>query len=238
MASSTVSQGVSHADSDVGRVLRNLATKQSMPGFDYYRTIFTFRTVFHTTSFSYCLCKCAFALENVEFIDETGGLNENVFKQVVEYITNGECPHVKNVPREYIQVAKLYAVHVVAAVGGDIKEEPQGHTGLCGGLLKRSLYEIAILRQGEQSYFVQERKHPPSSLMIISKKQSSTEGGSGCVEFKRTEFTSFCIKRNYHQLLVDCINRDKKFGNGMWNIDRALLTALQQNCTDLIDLSE
>ena len=235
MASSTASQGVSYADSDAGVVLRNLATKQSMPGFDYDGTTFTFRTVFHTTPFSYCICRCAIALENLEFIDETGGINEDVFEEVVKCINIGECSHVKNVPRKYIQEARLYTLPVVAAVGGYIEKESNpgydGHT--YGGLLNRHLYEIAMARQGEQSSVVQGRGGHPDSLKIISHKHNSSSGGPGCVEIDSTEFISFCIERNYHQVLVDFINYSKWGLMGWWNIDRVLLTTFQQNCMEL-----
>ena len=70
---------------DIRIALKNLVTKQSMQGLYYYKTTFSFNTVFLRTPFSYCI-----ALEHLEFLDESGGINENVFEFVVDCVINGE----------------------------------------------------------------------------------------------------------------------------------------------------
>ena len=122
--------------------------------FDYNKTTFTFVTIFHRPPFSYCTCKCGIALENLEFIDESGGINEDVLERVVDCITKGECRHVKNVPREYVGETVLYALYIVATFGSfeesekSFNKESEDHFSRYGSLLHMGTYEIAMLRQG------------------------------------------------------------------------------------------
>ena len=233
---------------DVRAVLINLITKQSMPGFDYNRTTFTFNTVFHQSPFSCCACNCGIALERMEFIDDSGNIIDDVFERMVDCIANGECPHVKGMPKKYIAKAKLYALHVVAAVGcieeseRSLSKEPHAHYRGYGRLLNLGTFEIAMLRQGVDSTIVNRRYNIARALTHVSKELELSVSNSECVELDQTDLVSYCIKRQYFAFLGEFIKVEKgalirhKFEYGSWDIDRALQTAFHHNSTELVDI--
>ena len=50
-------------------------------------------------------------------ISESGEINEVLYEKIVQSIIDGKCPHVEQVPKEYIQETGIYALHVAAALG-------------------------------------------------------------------------------------------------------------------------
>ena len=68
-------------------MLRNLVWNNYMPGYDYLNNKFSFKTVFHNTSYSYCCCRCPFIHKYLDYITEDGGIDGDLFKQVSKYFT-------------------------------------------------------------------------------------------------------------------------------------------------------
>ena len=103
---------------EIKDVFRNLVTNQYMDSFDYAGTEFSFKTVFHLdTLFSYCMCTCAFEHEFVDYITETGTIDEAKYEKIVKCIIDGECPHVCQVPEYSVKETAIYGIHIACAVG-------------------------------------------------------------------------------------------------------------------------
>ena len=102
---------------ETSTVLGNLIIGEDMPSFDYLNEEFAFRTVFYRGPFSYCICQCGIQHENLEYIDDAGKIDENIFNHVVTCIDKGQCPHVINADSTYVTEARLSPLHVIAASG-------------------------------------------------------------------------------------------------------------------------
>ena len=54
---------------------RNLVANEYMRDFDYGKG-FSFQTVFYKTAYSYCCCPCGYEHEYMDYISDTGEINE------------------------------------------------------------------------------------------------------------------------------------------------------------------
>ena len=102
-------------------ILRHLATNRSIHGFNYATKQFRFRTVFYQSSYSYRCCPCAYEHEFVTYISNGGEINEEVYDRILECILNGSCPHVAEVPPDYIGDTSIHALHIAAAANTVLK---------------------------------------------------------------------------------------------------------------------
>ena len=134
---------------EVKKVFRNLVTNQYMDDLDYTGTIFSFQTVFHLdTVFSYCICTCGFEHEYLDYITESGTIDEDKYEKIVKCIIDGMCPHVSQRPKEFVKETKIYGIHIAAAVGtieavaNSISRMPIRY----GGLYHMDAFSLAILK--------------------------------------------------------------------------------------------
>ena len=104
-------------NSDVRRVLENLTTTKFMEDIDYRNTRFSFRTLFHSTPLEYRFCPCGYNHEYLNYISPTGEVDKDMFGEILDYISDGNCPHVGGAPETHVQVSTVYAMHFVAALG-------------------------------------------------------------------------------------------------------------------------
>ena len=89
-----------------------------MHGFDYNQTEFSFQTVFHfDNAFSYCICSCGFEHECLDYITESGTIDEEKYDKIVKCIIDGECPHVCQVPVRYVKEATIHAMDIAVGIG-------------------------------------------------------------------------------------------------------------------------
>ena len=96
---------------------RNLVTNQFMENVDYAQEKYSFLTVFYTSSSIYCCCSCAHYHEYLEYISDTGEVDENVYENIVKSLANGKCPHADMVPEYQLVPTSITAMHIAAAVG-------------------------------------------------------------------------------------------------------------------------
>ena len=60
---------IEQMDMDVTEVFRNLVRGcYYREDFDYIKTKFAFKTVYHTNAYSYCFCMCGFEHEHIDYI--------------------------------------------------------------------------------------------------------------------------------------------------------------------------
>ena len=133
---------------DTRERLRNLVTNIFMPDFDYLNTNYSFDTVFHRTGLSYCKCMCGFRHEYLDYIGDDGTLNEEIYDEVVQCVVDTRCPHVQDVPQEYVNVASVSSIHIALAVNTtkvlDMLREYYQHNSMQSLVSKTQLYGIYL----------------------------------------------------------------------------------------------
>lgn len=102
---------------DKKSLFRNLVTNKYLPDFDYFTRSFSFQTVFYLSPYSSHCCPCAFEHEYLDYIADSGEIDEDVYEKIVNCITDGKCPHVDAALYNYVTETKIYGIHIAAAVG-------------------------------------------------------------------------------------------------------------------------
>ena len=133
-------------------VLRKLATNCHIEKFNY-GTQYTFQTVHHKSTYSYCMCKCGLENEFIGYIAEDGSIDEDIFENIVQSIVDGKCPHVTSkVSKEWIHRTSVSAAHIAVASGTKLKigtvvrlEFMSSFKGQ--GIFNPELYAIALLKK-------------------------------------------------------------------------------------------
>ena len=132
---------------------RNLVTNQFMENIDYAQEKYSFLTVFYTSSSTYCCCSCAHNYEYLEYISDTGEVDENVYENIVKSLANGKCPHADMVPKYQLVPTSITAMHIAAAVGTEraVKENkdkcyPSYRNMLDYGIFKLYPFDTAMLK--------------------------------------------------------------------------------------------
>lgn len=95
----------------------SFVTNKYLPDFDYFTSSVSFQTVFYLSPYSSHCCPCAFEHEYLDYIAESGEIDEDVYEKIVNCITDGKCPHVDAALYNYVTETKIYGNHIAAAVG-------------------------------------------------------------------------------------------------------------------------
>ena len=130
---------------------RNLVTNQYMRDFNYGKA-FSFKTVFYQTAYSYCCCPCGYEHEYMDYISESGEINEETYDKIVKSITYGRCPHADKVPTDWLKETSVNGLQIAIAVRTeqavkdyldvDWTEIPLSETGL----YKLNIFAIAMIK--------------------------------------------------------------------------------------------
>ena len=243
-------------------MLRNLIIGKYMPKFDYLKTKFTFRTVFYRDSFSYCICDCGIHHEYLDYIDDSGDIDEGIFNRVVACIDKGQCPHVSNVDSKFVTNAQLSPLHVIAASGSStcVENKRKFQNFTLGGYMRtfaafngrlqsigrldrcRSLKHcegcILFLTPFDITV-LKNRKHVPVfgrrfyvDLPILTVAWIPTEDQGMCVQFDADQFQKMCMQNQNYNLLNYIM--DNMYMSCEY-VDQVLQTAFQLNNVKVIE---
>lgn len=100
-------------DMETQEIFRNLVSNQFMPGFDYVQTKFSFKTLFNKRLYSYKCCPCAFEHEYLEYITESGGIDEELYNKVLLNILDGKCPHADEQQNHYVRETCISGIYIL-----------------------------------------------------------------------------------------------------------------------------
>ena len=140
--------------------------------------------MFHRPLDAYCICTCDYELEYLDFISESGQMNEEIYDRVVQCILNGSCPHATIVPQEYVQEASISPLHIVAAVGPTkvldfTTEQVQPITNV-KNISKLDPYLIALIKNNFSTFSMSCMKYIPYSVyhneFVFAEKLDNTQG--------------------------------------------------------------
>ena len=119
-----------------------------MTYFNYRETKYSFQTVWYRSAYSYCCCECGFQHEFVDYITKFGSINEDIYEKILLCVLAGNCPHVYNVPPEYIHEASVYAVHIAAVAGNyrALEMSLKPSNDLIGALFRLNAYQLILMK--------------------------------------------------------------------------------------------
>ena len=129
-------------------VFRNLVTNRFDPELNYIDCELSFQTVFFKSFYSHCCCPCAFQHEYLEYVSNTGDVDEAIYEKVLQNIINGKCPHVDDVNEKYVRETSIYAIHIAAGVGieGAVRKLLDNYQIRRGAIFRLSPYRAAVLK--------------------------------------------------------------------------------------------
>ena len=132
---------------------KNLVTNQFMENVDYAQEKYSFLTVFNTSGSTYRCCSCAQDHEYLEYISDTGEVDENVYENIVKCLAKGRCPHGDTIPEYQLVPTSITAMHIAAAVGTEraVKENidkcyPNSRHILKCGIFQLYPFDTAMLK--------------------------------------------------------------------------------------------
>ena len=102
---------------------RRMVTNQFMENVEYMREKYSFLTVFSKSDSTLALgstyrcCSCAHDHEYLEYILDTGEVNEKLFDKIVKSLAIGKCHHADAVSKDQLVSTSITGLHIAAAVG-------------------------------------------------------------------------------------------------------------------------
>ena len=197
---------------DAETTFRNLVKNHYMSDFNYADTAFSFRTVFELdTIFSYCLCRCGFDHEYLDYITDSGEIDENKFENIVKCVTDGHCPHVNDVPQDFVKETKVYGIHIAVAVGtrealADGLSKPLTSYG---SLYHLDSYAIAILKNSNDEETISVvrkcfREKEDYQIDLVSAEKSNDD--PNVITFIKEKVLDFLSRKKNIKLLESCLN--------------------------------
>ena len=188
---------------------RNLVTNKYMFDFDYNHR-FSFQTVFYKSTYSYCCCSCGFDHEYLDYISESGEINEETYGKIVQSIINGKCPHVDSVSVERLNQTYIDGIHIAAAVGTEeaITDHLENYHPTEGGLFQLTPFDIAVFKG---NLYVVSLYHSHRSFKIIMNESNyktnkllyakrSTDSTSKVRMYAATP-VEICVQKRYNEIL-------------------------------------
>ena len=231
---------------------QNLVNGVFIKDFSYEYKRFTFKTVFYVTPYSYRCCPCSYEFEYLEFISDTGEINETMFQNVLQSLTNGQCPHVDGADADHVRNTACHGLHVAAALEDnavlqhhrDYRSEYMYYSYMYSGLAALfwiSPCHMAVLKGKGRSLKAMLDMYPRTSTDWTFLYWYRSEEDRNKILFVESSFLEQCVRKDNAALLKAFINWDVKKGNaGMefsMDISNSLKLAIfhkQSKCKDIL----
>ena len=162
------------------RIFRHLVTNKQYKNPQCHKILFAFQTVFHFTYYSYRCCPCAFQHEFLDYIEDDGTINEEVYEKIAQSISTGKCPHVTDdVPEELLKETVVSGAHVALANGGDKLKLVIDDTVNSIGIFKLQLYALALIKYKYFSaryyyeHYLETKAHRADSFVLYCTKSDN-----------------------------------------------------------------
>ena len=174
-------------------------TGQYMRDFDYKRTKYSFRTLWFRSAYSYRFCSCGFQHEYLDYITESGSINEEIYEKVLLCVLAGHCPHVYNVPPEYIHETSIYGMHIAAATStyGALKEALDPRNKITGTLFRLNAYQLSFIKNLTLASELKLEacllsKH---SNIVEAKKLRTVNPETNKIQLEEKSFIEYCVRK-------------------------------------------
>ena len=225
---------------DIKTVFRKLLSDQFIPDFDYVNYKFSFQTVFYRTYYSYSCCGCGFEHEYLDYLTESGEINEILFDKIVECVIRGKCPHVNNgIPDEFLRESSVHAIHIAAAVG--TKEAIFYHINrfrkITSGIFGLEPHITAALKNRYKCVDVYTRNEIMAQhgrcrgSFLLYAVWSNTIQSEQVVDLQRCSLLEFCVEMKSIELLKTILSPAVSHSN----MHRACELAMKYNSDELLE---
>ena len=187
---------------DTRTQFRNLVTNISMPDFDYRNSQFSFQTVFCSSSHFYHCCLCAYQHECLDYISDSGEINEEVYENIIENILKGKCPHVDSVPLAYVTETATNGLNIAAAVG-NTEAAIQGNETVSVGIFKMNMCTMAAMKCQYTILTLLGHRNSRFFKALQNEIIHVTKFGDGLfhIKIERLSFLELCVKKNNGPIL-------------------------------------
>ena len=217
---------------------RKMVTNQFMENVEYMREKYSFLTVFRTSDSTLALgstyrcCSCAHDHEYLEYILDTGEVNEKLFDKIVKSLAIGKCHHADAVSKDQLVSTSITGLHIAAAVGTEraVKENLERCCRYMTyfGIFNLHPFDTAMVKKQTNvcnlfvNYWLSHHAgylYTPDMAMVNGKSLL-------CQQVSRLEF---CVRQANNELLKTIttnLSENPGFGeNGIRNIHGILTTA-------------
>ena len=183
---------------------RNLATGVFMNDFSYTEIPLSFKTVFHLTAYSYRCCSCSYEFEYLDFISDTGEINETMLQNALQSLTNKQCPHVDSATEDHVKDTIIHGIHIAAALETEEvlqRYHDDVHRTAPVGLFGVSPCYVAILKGKPKSLQTMLDMYPYTRedwALLYWYRSEEDRNTIRCVE---SSFLEQCVRKNNTELL-------------------------------------
>ena len=186
---------------DVKSTFRKLITNQFVPDFDYMNTEWTFKTVYHVSKYSYCICPCAFEHEYLDYIGDDGTINDEVFEKLTKSILDNQCPHVSLASEDHVDITGIYGIHIALAIGTD--------KAVCNSyfLMPKRFTKVYKLDPFIMAIIKNKHSVPPRSVLMSVLMNSSSVSEDRVQFFERSRELANVVIGEEVSILDICIRR-------------------------------
>ena len=180
---------------------RNLVNDVFMNDFSYTGVPFSFKSVFHMTPYSYRCCSCSYEFEYLDFLSDTGEINETMLQNLLQSLTDKQCPHVDSAAEDHVKDTTIHGIHIAAALETEAALQVRElHRSAPVGLFGVSPRHVAIL------------KGKPKSLSVMLDIYRYTkdwtflywyrsEEDRNMIRFVESSFLEQCVRKDNTELL-------------------------------------
>ena len=183
---------------------QDLVTGVFMDDFNYSDVPLSFKTVFHLTQYSYRCCPCSYEYEYLDFLSDTGEINETMFDNLLQSVTDGVCPHVDDTSKDHVKDTTIHGIHIAAALGTKEVFQRYGHSvhrTAPTGIFGISPCHIAILKGKPKSLQVMLDMYPYTREDWTFPYWYRSAEDENEIRFVESSFLEQCVRKNNTELL-------------------------------------